>query len=58
LNADNYDDASTETIIGVNWFAYKEGVIRFSTTYSVVENVDGIDGNDENIFRLLAQLNW
>jgi hypothetical protein len=33
-------------------------MIRFSTTYSVIENVDGIGGNDENIFRLLAQLNW
>jgi phosphate-selective porin OprO/OprP len=58
LNADNYMKASTRSIIGVNWFAYKEGVVRFSANYTFSKNVDGVDGNDGNVVELLGQLNW
>jgi hypothetical protein len=58
MDATNYDKPATITTVGLNWFAYEKYAIRFSGNYSLQQNQNGVDGQDEGIVRLQAQLNW
>jgi hypothetical protein len=58
LDADNYDKMATISTIGLNWFARDDYGIRFFLNYSLNQNVNGVDGQDEGIVRLQAQLDW
>jgi hypothetical protein len=55
--ATGFEKALTETTVGANWYIIPYAV-RFSATYSWLENQNGTPGNDVGVTRLFAQFVW
>ena len=53
-DADNYDTEWTRTSVGANYFIHKHD-IKVQLTYRMGEDVDGINGNDEDEVFLQGQ---
>jgi hypothetical protein len=57
VDATGFERALTETKVGVNWYV-KKYAVRFSGTYSFVNNNSGTPGNNLGVARALAQFVW
>jgi hypothetical protein len=57
VDATGFERGLTETKVGANWFVMTYA-IRFSATYSFVNNNNGIPGNNIGVTRALAQFCW
>jgi hypothetical protein len=57
VDATGFQRALTESKVGVNWFVMKYA-IRFSATYTFVNNMDGVPGNNIGVTRADAQFVW
>lgn len=53
-DADNYGKEWTRTSVGANWFVHKHD-LKFQLSYRMGENVDGVDGADEDEVFLQGQ---
>lgn len=53
-DADNYAETWDRTSVGVNWFLHKHD-IKYQLTYRMNENVNGVDGADEDEIFLQGQ---
>ena len=57
VDASGFQRGLSETKVGINWYVMKYA-IRFSATYSFVNNVNGTPGNNLGVTRVLAQFVW
>jgi hypothetical protein len=57
VEATGFARTLTETKVGVNWFV-KKYAVKFSATYSWLDNNNGIPGNNVGVARALAQFVW
>jgi hypothetical protein len=57
VEATGFARTLTQTTVGVNWFV-KKYAVRFSATYSWLDNNNGIAGNNIGVARALAQFVW
>lgn len=57
VDATGFERGLTETKVGFNWYVMKYAV-RFSATYSFLNNNNGIPGNNIGVTRAYAQFVW
>jgi hypothetical protein len=57
VDATGFERALSQTDVGVNWYVMKYAV-RFSATYSWLNNNNGVPGNNIGITRAMAQFVW
>jgi phosphate-selective porin OprO and OprP len=57
IQATGFEKDLSETTVGLNWFV-KKYAVRFAANYSLVDNMNGVPGNDIGVTRLLSQFVW